>query len=148
MSTRGRILGADRPFCAWFRAQAELDSQQVGIGMSDTDVLIHRYKTPEQGRYVQYLMQVEVKARSGTIPPSQKDTLWKLHAFRADSVVNGQMIKFLGVFFLRFDGTNPDDSRSIEWGEFEELRCEVSWREITLDELFSLLRFDHVDAHR
>lgn len=155
--TRTRIHGSDVPFCAWFRAQPDLESNDVGISFSDVDVIIHRYKIEQFGiidRQIQAMMNLEIKTR-GWCPerqePAQLDTFGKMDLCCRNTIeVQGknsiETIRHFGVFFLHMDGTNPDDSTRFTWYHFEEQKSGKNWRliphTITKDQIVQLARFE------
>jgi hypothetical protein len=151
---RERVFGTDPDFCAWLRRQnKELPSysKNVGFVASDVDLILHRYLTAVDGigtREIQALMMIEVKTRNGKPTPSQQDTLHKLNAVSCCSkTIGGKLIRNFGVSILILSGTDPDNSKTIQWGRFKQVTGEVYYREINLFQLFKLLKFElHPDS--
>lgn len=150
--TRQRTFGSDTPFCAWMRRCKDLPSvgADFGFAASDNDLTVHRYMTSVDGlgtRDIQSIMQIEIKTRRGEPLRSQLDTLSKLNLFAGQKYIEGQHIRFFGVFFLVMDGTSPDDSRLMWWGTLPKNAVvdqarEIQWRRIGYAQLVGLLRFD------
>lgn len=147
---RIRFHGSDIDFCAWLREQdAELPSysEQCGWVASDVDLVVHRYKADVAERFgtrdIQAIMDLEVKTRNGKPHPSQRDTLFKKHAFRGEKFVNSVCVQYLGVYFLRMNNTRPDNSKALFWGAFaSDTSQEIEWTSITLPIMFEVLRFE------
>jgi|GEM_PF-6378683 len=155
--TRERFYGSDTDFCAWMRACKDLPSSghDFGFAACDNDITVHRYKTVVDRigtRDVQALMQIEIKTRGGVPPMSQMDTLSKLNLFRGQKhLKDGQVIRFFGVFVLVMDGTTPTNSTIMRWGSMRHSgpvndASKLKWRDITLNLLIKLLRFE-IDPH-
>ena len=155
--TRERIYGSDTEFCAWVRTCKELPSfsQDFGVVACDNDVTIHRYMHSVDGigsRDVQSIMQIEIKTKrgnpkSGKPSNSQMDTISKLNLFEGEKDVDGQHVRFFGVFLLVLSETTPDNSESMWWGVIPRGVCVsnatlLKWRLINRDALIKLLRFE------
>lgn len=150
--TRERIYGSDTEFCAWMREQKELPSfgKDFGMSASDNDVTIHRYMASVDGlgsREVQALMQIEIKTRAAKPSFSQIDTLSKLNLFAGERKTKERHIRFFGVFVLVLSGTSPSDSENMWWGRIPKESIvkdasHLSWTNICLSQLISLIRFD------
>ena len=146
--TRDRVYGSDVPFLGWVRACEELPSvgsATCGIGVTDTDALIHRYLTTVSDgptREVQSIMHIEVKTRSGSVRRSQADTLFKVHVCSCGSgPILDTYVCHWGVSFLFLSGTTPDDSGTMHWGRFGATP-QIHRRPITRLELIQLMRFE------
>jgi hypothetical protein len=147
--TRDRLFGSDVPFMQFVR-QCDLlpsYSQDCGWVQTDVDSFIHRYlnRVDKQGtREVQCMMEIEVKTRQGNLTDSQIDTYRKKHATIIPFLKwNRQLLFNYGVSFVRMDGTSPADSQWMKWGRFKRVcTFEIEWRDICLEQLISLLRFD------
>ena len=62
-------------------------------------------------------------------------------------VVDGNAIVHLGVSYLICSGPNPDRSKRIQWGRFLGAGRSLSFRDIDLDQLILLLKFEiHPDT--
>lgn len=115
------------------RAQPELDSAR-GIVRTDTDHTVLRYKTHDQGRDFQLLIDVETKEYGALPRPDQKDILSFKHQLMSTTGrnINGGKtritrklfsemnqrsvrVRYLGYHLLRFEKTSPEDSEWIEW---------------------------------
>lgn len=150
--TRDRMFGSDSEFCAWLRACKDLPSfsRDVGIVATDSDVIIHRYKSCVDSigtRELQGLMHLEVKTRCGEPSPSQMDTLSKMNLFKGDKRVGGQTIRNLGVFVLILSGVSPYDSKLMWWCSMPADRCigdaKLLHRNVVnCSQLIKLLKFD------
>ena len=69
-------------FERWMRNNNHLDSVSESIVRFDLDLLLHRYKSPVDGkgtREIQCMMFIEVKTFSAKISEAQKDTLGLLN---------------------------------------------------------------------
>lgn len=148
--TRERLFGSDTPFCDWMRKCRELPSWSTDCGFvaSDGDATIHRYLTSVDGkgtRDVQGMMDLEVKTRGGSVPQSQKDTLFKKHKVstykRGVRWIKGQYIRHFGVSFVLLSHLTPDDSKVILWGRFND-DGEITTQQIFRDTLIRLMRFE------
>lgn len=150
--TRERMYGSDTEFCDWMRNCKRLPSfsRDFGLSASDNDVTLHRYITAIDGqgtREVQALMQVEVKTRQGKPPFAQIDTLSKLNMFCGQKSTREGVVRFFGVFILVLQNTRPDNSEKMWWGSIPKglnIRDarECKWKQIDVDVLIDILRFD------
>jgi hypothetical protein len=117
----------DREFLKWVREHEELSSRhgECRIGVQDCDTVFHQFMTPidRQGkRDVQAIMLVETKTRNGRPDASQHDTWYKLHQFSGQKEIDGQLVRFLGVYCLLLSGTTPENSTLMQWGWFKNRR--------------------------
>ena len=141
-------------FSRWIRRNSELSSGD-GYAVSDQDMWIHKFKTDQRGRMLQFLMLVEIKTNGAGLSISQFDTLHAANqvmrnrrqtptkdavyqAGTAPTTVRSAMIgrdvqlRVYGMHVLTFEGLGPDDSSWIKWDASE----------ITEDDLTRILRFD------
>lgn len=128
----GERITAETAFGRWMRNHPMLDSGN-GIIRTDTDHTILRYKTHNQGRDFQLIMDVEVKERGARPDKSQADILnfkhqlalktsHNMHGARTfythylKSSANGRRVKvkYLGYHLLQFENTDPTDGW-IKW---------------------------------
>ena len=150
---------AETDFERWFRENPLLDSRSTGLVRFDLDMLLHKYKSLEDGkgsRWVQMMMFVEVKTFSATPSMAQRDTLSMLNQVMRNRRQNihshprrqagGQVsrvysrllrqdvcIKLFGGHLLQFDQTTPDNSSKIYWDT----------KEISHLQLVQLLTFEN-----
>ena len=150
----GALQTQETRFSRWIRNNEELDSRK-GYAVSDQDFWIHKFRTDQRGRNLELLMLVEVKTCAKEPSKSQDSTLWmvdQLMRNRTDtptveqrpqagrtivkarsSFLNGVVhLRAFGLHVLTFSGLGPDDSHWMAW----------DGREINLDQLTKLLRFD------
>jgi len=137
----GREITLETDFERWVRNCPALDSVREGIVRFDLDLLLHKYKTHEDGkgsREVQHLMFIEVKTNMASPSAAQTDTLSMLNQvlrnrrpnvnsrnrFQAElapvkvkSKMLGKMVtlKMYGGHLLQFDGTDPTNSTQMKW---------------------------------
>jgi len=152
-------------FSRWVRGKPELHSSRAGISVVDLDLtgekkIFHRFKTPETGRDIFYLMCVEVKIHDGILSDSQADTLITLNQLISNrrktptkkkiyaqimpapnfifSWMLGRRVRFraMGAHLLQFSGQGPEDSEKIKWDHHE----------ISIGQLVGLLLFK-IDPH-
>lgn len=113
-------------------------TSESGIVRTDTDHTILRYKTHDQGRRFQLMIDVEVK-EFGSIPDeAQRDILAMKHQLtfnkgknrhNARTVITRKVksiksrgmvnVRYLGFHLLQFEKTNPQDSQWIKWNYLE-----------------------------
>jgi hypothetical protein len=146
----GRQTTAETGFGRWMRNNTSLDSK-TGIVRTDTDHTILRYKTHDQGREFQLIMDVEVKEHGSEPDPAQMDILSFKHQIamrtgknvhegkthfthRLRSRLTGRLVRvrYCGYHLLQFENTNPEDSAWIKWDR----------REIIADWLTEILLFE------
>jgi hypothetical protein len=151
----GKQTTAETGFGRWMRNNPALDSKD-GIVRTDTDHTILRYKTHEQGRDFQLIMDVEVKEFGSEPDPSQKDILIFKHQMalrtgknmyhgktffthRLKSSISGRLVRvrYLGFHLLQFEKTNPNDSTWIKWDR----------KGISIEILTRILLFDRHPYH-
>jgi hypothetical protein len=137
-------------FGRWMRAHPRLASEK-GIVRTDTDHTILRYKTHEQGRAFQLMIDIEVKENGSSPDLAQRDVLLMKNQMVSKnghnvyeartkitqkilSVLSGKRVnvRHLGIHLLQFEKTNPDDSAWIRWNH----------REISKDQLVDILALD------
>jgi hypothetical protein len=157
--TKTRVFGSDVPFLEWLRGNRGIDSVNDGIAVTDTDIMVHQYKSAivdAEGRRngftrnIQALMAIEVKTRGGLPNTSQQDTLWKSHLtvkplFRLGTWT----LRNFGWSFVSLSGLRPDDSKRIRWGRFD-IHGQIEWSDIQEELLTDLIAFlrhpDNFDA--
>ncbi len=150
----GKSIPTQDDFSEWIRNCKELDSRFIGIGVSDIDLIIHRFKFDNDRSY-QCIMLVEKKSHGASPKLSQRDTInifgqfmrndkktfFKGRRAQAEnrpckvySSANKKRItvKAFGYHLLQFEKTDPDNSLWIKWDK----------KEISKQQLIQLLRFD------
>lgn len=138
-------------FGRWIRNNELLDSV-LGFAVTDQDYFIHQFKR-HGDREIQCLMQIEIKQFGKLLSESQQETLHiqnQLLRNRKNKSLNWQSgfrlqkvwstkhkknisVRHFGIHVLTFSQLGPDDSKTIRWDQK---------RDITLDVLTSILRFD------
>jgi hypothetical protein len=73
-------VSTEEPWKTWIRNHPKLDSQEHGISVMDTDLIVHKFGRRRGlirgwDRDVQYLMKVEVKTQGAAVGPAQRDTI-------------------------------------------------------------------------
>jgi len=148
---RQRYWGSEEGLSRWFRHQeSQLPSRSNGKAFSiiDVDFVIHAYKLCEDGvgtREIQAIMKVEFKSRNGEPTPGQLDTLWKDNLGHKTDYYDcaGLKVRNFGWFVLSVNGTCPDDSDVMRWGNIVGTKSAcIEWVPINKDRLFEILRFD------
>lgn len=127
-------------FSKWVRDNDALDAAAVGLSIQNIDWVVHRFKTPENGRSCQHIMLIEEKRNGASMNNAQNDTLRKLDALirkdpvrLCDTARNQRCrMRYHGLHLLAFSGRGPEDSEQIHW----------DGKLITLLELEMLLRFE------
>jgi len=146
----GKRSTAESGFGRWMRNNSELDSG-AGIVRTDTDHTILRYKTHDQGRDFQLIMDVEVKEHGSEPDQCQIDICnfkhqlaikWlknmhgskTIYTHKLKSAMSGRLVRvrYFGFHLLQFEKTNPSDSTWIKWDR----------RVINTRQLISLLTFE------
>lgn len=144
---RDRIYGTDTPSCKWIREHPELPSASPDIGfvLTDSDVVIHRYKTCHDSigtRELQVIMDIETKTYGGIPSSSQLDTLYKKDLFEGwKRTWNNEVIRYFGHFVWILSDTHPENSTWMTWGMFVNHRNFRRYA-ITMPKLLQILRFD------
>lgn len=150
--TTQRRHGEDTPFCAWLRANPDLDSIRHSLTVNDNDLIIHKYRTKVDGlgtRGVQLQMWLELKTFGAMPNDNQRQTLFDHHQLLArkqrllDARNPGQRrsVWHFGAFVLSLSGTTPDNSNRILWCRFDAAGA-LDANEVTVDQLIRILRFD------
>lgn len=158
--TAARRDNTESPFNAWIREQAQLDSVEFKISVTDSDLWVHRYSERNEKRRADasdvrqvqdHIMLVEVKSFCKKVPFAQRDTLNVIDAIlRKATVVNNRRrsiqipdqrrpganryVRWLGVHILELDQDRPDNSKTIIWDHKTMLSEE---------RLIEILRFDY-----
>lgn len=150
----------DSPFNDWIRNQAQLDSVEFQISVTDSDLWVHRYsERKERGRQdatdvrkiQDHIMLIEVKSFCKKVPFAQRDTLNVIDGIlRKATVVNNRRkaikiadhrrpgesryVRWLGVHILELENDRPDNSHTIIWDHKVHL---------SEQRLIEILRFDY-----
>ena len=132
---------AETAFERWVRNNRSLDSVRESIVRFDLDLLLHRYKTPTDGkgtRDIQCMMFIEIKTFMAKVSDAQRDTLSLLNQVmrnrkpnihsnprrqvknqicRAYSKMLNKEVRLLlyGGHLLQMDGTCPNSSSLMLW---------------------------------
>lgn len=152
--------GMDSPFNDWIRYQAQLDSGEFQISVTDSDLWVHRYSERNERkrrdstdvRKVQdHIMLIEVKSFCRKVPFSQRDTLNVIDGILRKATVVGnrrksiqipdhrnlgtnRYVRWLGVHILELENDRPDNSNIIIWDHKVKL---------SEQRLIEILRFDY-----
>ncbi len=148
MTTARRDPKHQTPFGKWMNENPRLESRQCGLGITDTDWIIHQYKgcTDHLGeRLIQNLLFIEEKTFCKEPPPSQLSTLRLVYLIMAGNCHNSGpavhkviyegkriTVRNYGYHLLQFSRTDPVDSKHIWWDR----------KPITATVLEDILRFD------
>jgi hypothetical protein len=143
-------MTAETGFGRWMRANRHLDSSN-GIVRTDTDHTVLRFKTHDQWRTFQLLMDIEVKEHGALPREDQRDILLFKHQLMSGFGINRNgaktrltrklfsyktrrwvRVRYLGFHLLRFQKTSPLDSEWIEWDH----------KQITEEQLVQILALD------
>jgi len=133
-------------FAKWVRNVPELDSIREGFSCLDIDWVWHRYMNPSDSigqRYIQHIMLIEEKSYGAEVGFSQRDTIMLLdqalrHAVGSKGITaknaRGRKVKlrYWGWNTIQYQGNMTSESEWIKWNN----------RQITMDELIGLLRFE------
>lgn len=131
-----RLFGEDSPFNAWLREQGRngnlpSSGNEVGITVTDVDVLVKCWKNAASGKRVRCLFWIEYKTRGGSVDFAQADTFRCMTAFAKEKKFPDFNIRFYGVFRLIMSGTRPDDSQWMRWDRWNsEMANGREWRKL------------------
>lgn len=149
----------DSPFNDWIRKQAQLDSIEYQISVTDSDLWVHRYSERNERRrndatdvrQVQdHIMLVEVKSFCKKVPFAQRDTLNVIDGILRKATVVGnrrktvqipdnrrpganRYVRWMGLHILELENDRPDNSDTIIWDHKVKLGEQ---------RLIEILRFD------
>jgi hypothetical protein len=125
--TAPRRDGVEEPWRAWVRNNARLDSIGAGLGITDSDLWVHRYKVEvdRQGtREIQHVMLTEWKTFGANVSASQADTLQVIDAvlrhagkrfLRLPRKGGCRNVRSWGVHTVQLSGSDPTSSTIIRW---------------------------------
>jgi len=152
-----RHFGDETPFSTWLRSKnksGDIPSKSPGLGIivTDIDLMVQCWHKKSTGQLIQSMFIVEVKTRNGNFTRPQESMYTAMQVFAGQRAFEKKVIRFYGCMSLTFDGTSPEDSKSILWKRFpmavknkiKAIPCISQMIETSISELqlIKILRFD------
>lgn len=149
--TRAANDGRDKPFSDWLRKHRELDSNQIGLDVSDIDFVFHKFRTHIDGigeRRIKLMMDAEIKTWGKNLSKAQNETLFFRHQLLNSrhqlfsSILNKKVVVWhFGQFVLKIiGGDRPDRCSGLHWGIFDQHGL-LTYKDIMENQLIEILGF-------